>query len=155
MNEYDLCVANKVLNGTQMTVMWHVDDLKVSHKDQSAIDDFAVWPKSKYKKKDKGLLLFYHKGKMHDYLGINLDYSERKTLKVSMIKYIDKIFKGFSDDIETPALDPAAKHLFQVREDGRPNTSQKKKLKNFTRSWHSCFFYVIVPDGISRLPWLF
>jgi hypothetical protein len=28
MNEYDPCVANKMVNGTQMTVCWHVDDLK-------------------------------------------------------------------------------------------------------------------------------
>jgi hypothetical protein len=33
MNEYDPCVANKMVNGTQMTVCWHVDDLKVSHKE--------------------------------------------------------------------------------------------------------------------------
>eukprot|EP00804_Cyclotella_cryptica_P008708 CCRYP_018544-RA/>CCRYP_018544-RA protein AED:0.46 eAED:0.50 QI:0/-1/0/1/-1/0/1/0/89 len=33
INDYDPCVANKIINGTQMTVVWHVDDLKVSHKD--------------------------------------------------------------------------------------------------------------------------
>jgi hypothetical protein len=30
LNPYNSCVANKVLNGKQMTVCWHVDDLKVS-----------------------------------------------------------------------------------------------------------------------------
>ena len=57
VNDYDPCVTNKVVNVTQMTVTWHVDDLKVSHKDQSTIDGFEVWLKSKYEKKDKGLLL--------------------------------------------------------------------------------------------------
>ena len=33
LNPYDPCVANKMVNGEQMTVIWHVDDLKVSHKD--------------------------------------------------------------------------------------------------------------------------
>ncbi len=42
VNNYDPCVANKIVNDTQMAVEWHVDDLNVSHKDQSAIDDFAV-----------------------------------------------------------------------------------------------------------------
>ncbi len=42
VNDYDLCVAKKILNGTQMTVMWHVDDLKVSHKDQSATNEFVL-----------------------------------------------------------------------------------------------------------------
>ena len=33
LNPYDPCVANKEVNGTQMMVCWHVDDLKVSHVD--------------------------------------------------------------------------------------------------------------------------
>ncbi len=33
VNPYDPCVINKMVNGIQMTVMWYVDDLKVSHKD--------------------------------------------------------------------------------------------------------------------------
>ena len=27
------CMANKVIIGLQMTITWHVDDLKISHKD--------------------------------------------------------------------------------------------------------------------------
>ena len=42
MNRYDPCVTNKVIDGTQMTVAWHVDDLKVSHKKLSAIREFAA-----------------------------------------------------------------------------------------------------------------
>ena len=30
-NPYDPCVANKMIDGEQMTNVWHVDDLKVSH----------------------------------------------------------------------------------------------------------------------------
>ncbi len=86
VNNYDLFVANKIINSTQMTVTWHMDDLKVCHKDQRAINDFATWLKGKYERKEKGLFLTHHKGKVHDYLGIDLDYSERKKLKVSMIK---------------------------------------------------------------------
>ena len=32
-NPYDQCTANKMINGHQMTVVFHVDELKVSHKD--------------------------------------------------------------------------------------------------------------------------
>ena len=28
VNEYDLCVANKIVNGKQHTITWHVDDVK-------------------------------------------------------------------------------------------------------------------------------
>ena len=37
VNPYDPCVANKMINGSQMTVIWHVDDLKISHKDISEV----------------------------------------------------------------------------------------------------------------------
>jgi len=33
VNHHDPCVANVDINGSQMTVTWHVDDLNVSHKD--------------------------------------------------------------------------------------------------------------------------
>ena len=33
VNLYGPCVANKTINGTQCTVCWHVDDLKISRVD--------------------------------------------------------------------------------------------------------------------------
>jgi len=33
INPYDWHVANKIINGKQCTVLWHVNDLKVSHMD--------------------------------------------------------------------------------------------------------------------------
>jgi hypothetical protein len=37
INPYDWCVANKTINGKQCTVLWHVDDIKVSHKDPDVV----------------------------------------------------------------------------------------------------------------------
>jgi hypothetical protein len=34
INPYDPCVANKMVNETQMTIRWHVDDLMISHLSQ-------------------------------------------------------------------------------------------------------------------------
>jgi Reverse transcriptase (RNA-dependent DNA polymerase) len=31
INPYDQCVANKEIDGKQCTIIWHVDDLKISH----------------------------------------------------------------------------------------------------------------------------
>ena len=39
-NEYDMYTFNKMVNGEHITVQFHVDDLKVSHKEQSVLDDF-------------------------------------------------------------------------------------------------------------------
>ena len=40
VNPYDTCVANKMVNGSQMIVTWHVDDLKISHKDSLEVTKF-------------------------------------------------------------------------------------------------------------------
>jgi hypothetical protein len=37
-NPYDSCVMNKMVNGFQCTVLWHVDDLKISHVDGSVCE---------------------------------------------------------------------------------------------------------------------
>ena len=39
-NPYDLCVAKKVVNGKQMTVCWHVDDLQVLHCNPNQVTIF-------------------------------------------------------------------------------------------------------------------
>ena len=33
VNTYDPSVANKMVNGAQMSMTWHVDDIKISHID--------------------------------------------------------------------------------------------------------------------------
>jgi len=33
-NPYDECVVNKIVHGQQFTILWHVDDIKISHADE-------------------------------------------------------------------------------------------------------------------------
>ena len=40
VNPYDPCVVNKMINGSQMTVTWHVDELKISHKESTEVKKF-------------------------------------------------------------------------------------------------------------------
>ena len=39
LNPYDKCVANKIVNGKQCTVLWYVDDIKVSHVDKGVVQN--------------------------------------------------------------------------------------------------------------------
>jgi len=38
LNEYDPSVANKMINGKQCTIIWHVDDLKLSHVEKKVVE---------------------------------------------------------------------------------------------------------------------
>ena len=40
MNPYDPCVAYRLVNGLQKSILFHVDDLKLSHKDPKVNDIF-------------------------------------------------------------------------------------------------------------------
>ena len=114
VSPYNPCVANKMINGKQMTVTWHVDDLKISHMDSNEVTKCI-----EHFKKIYGNRMAIHRGKVHDYLGMDLDFSSAKTLKIGMINYIKKIHKDFPEEIKSAAATPAAEHLFTVREDNK------------------------------------
>ena len=58
-------------------------------------------------------------GKVHNYLGMDLDFTEEFTVKISMIKYVRKNFADFPEEICGKAATPVADHLFKVKEDGK------------------------------------
>ena len=74
VNPYDPCVANKMVNGKQLTAVWHVDDLKISHVDSKVVDQMIDWLKRKYEDKEIGIIK-PSRGKVHDYLAMILDFS--------------------------------------------------------------------------------
>jgi hypothetical protein len=37
LNPYDACVANKIIDGTQCTIVWYVNDNKISHVKPSVV----------------------------------------------------------------------------------------------------------------------
>ena len=114
VNPYDPCVANKMVKGSQMTVTWHVDDLKISHKKEDEVTKFILGLAKIY-----GPKLSIHRGKLHSYLGMDMDWSSPKRVKISMIKYLKAIIETFPELIKSTAESPAAEHLFQTR-DGDP-----------------------------------
>ena len=80
INPYDPLVENTIINEKLMTVVWQVDDLNVSHVDIFEVTKFSGYMSSIY-----GGLTF-HRGKLHDYLGIYIKCNEKGTVKVSIIK---------------------------------------------------------------------
>ena len=64
-----------------------MDDLKVSQVNRFEITKFSGYMSSIY----GGLTS--HRGKVNEYLGMNLNYRKQVTVKVSMIKYLDSVLQ--------------------------------------------------------------
>ena len=107
-NPYDHFVYNMEINWSQITVVWHVNNLKVSHKDSFEVTILAVYLTVTY----EGMKVNW--GKVKDYLVINLDYSEEIIVKVSIIKYLNNVLHELPEHLGTSASPPAAEHLFKV-----------------------------------------
>jgi len=105
-NEYDPCIANKMVNGKQQTIRFHVDDLLSSHVDPKVNDEFAKWLNDKYGSIKPCTIV---RGKKHRYLGMLLDFSYPGKVKIRMDEYVEKMIEEFpvkfNDEVtqETPA----------------------------------------------------
>ena len=42
-----------MVNGNQLTISWHVDELKASHRDLKLIDEFIEWVQKTYGIKER------------------------------------------------------------------------------------------------------
>jgi len=130
INPYDICVANRMVNGKQQTVAWHVDDLKVSHADPKVNDQFIEWARSKYE--DVTITKMKpSRGKVHDYLGVIFDFSHDGKVKIQMKDYIRNMLNEFKGKDEVHAhksvQTPAADHLFKVNDNGKQLTPEWKE----------------------------
>jgi hypothetical protein len=115
-------VANKSINGKQMTICFHVDDCKLSHKEPKEMDKMIDWLRQEYESifEDGSGKMTVSRGKVHTYLGMKLDYSVPKQVKITMFEYLDEIV------VEFEKVDPGAKgtktsaapsNLFKVDDD--------------------------------------
>lgn len=114
INPYDWCVANKVVNGKQHTIGWHVDDFIMTHVDPAVNDGLISWLNGKYGKLSP---LSVHRGKVHDYLGMSLDFRRPGAVVVTMIDFIKRLLDEAPEEFNGEANTPAAKYLFNVNEE--------------------------------------
>jgi hypothetical protein len=113
INPYNPCVANKMVNGSQMTIRWHVDDLMISHLKQEEIMQVVQQIKDIY-----GKNLKKNVGTVHDYLGMTFDYSFDKEVQINMWDYIKKGIREFPEEFTGVCSTPASDYLIKVHEDG-------------------------------------
>jgi hypothetical protein len=103
-----------VIHGKQFTVVWHVDDIKMSHEDEKEVPQLITWLKSIY-----GEDVRVSRGKVHDCLGMMLYSTNKGEVKVTMIDYLKGVINDFPEIITGTAITPATINLFDVRPNER------------------------------------
>ena len=122
INDYDMCVANKMINGKQCTICWHVDDLKISHVDQQVLEDLVDELEVKYGK------MTVTRGRKHTYVGIDIIYNDDGTVTIDMIEYLKEAVNEFPEDVTKEVPSPAALYLFEVNDDTPKLPKEKKEI---------------------------
>jgi hypothetical protein len=78
-----------MIDGKQITIQFHVDDLKISHMNQSVIDSVLADLNNEFGTTKKPLAASTT-GHVHNYLGITIDYAELGKVKFTMYDFIWK-----------------------------------------------------------------
>jgi hypothetical protein len=113
--------SNKMINGKQCsTIIWHVDDLKMSHVSAAVLDEIIERLDEKYGKEAP---LTVNRGTVHEYLGMMIDFGEKRKVKFIMNDYIENLLDEVPEGMSGHAATPAANHLFSIN-------NKAKKISN-------------------------
>ena len=129
-NPYDPCVANKTVNGKQHTIRFHVDDLMCSHVDPEVNTKFLKWLNSKYGTYGEVVAT---RGGVHEYLGMQFDYTEPSKVIIGMTKYMKAMVDDFPMEFKPSdtAPTPAASDLFAKGESTALNAEQAEVFHTY------------------------
>jgi hypothetical protein len=133
INPYDPCVANCMINGSQCTIAWYVDDMKISHIDPNVVTEMIEKLESHFDK------MTVTRGKEHCFLGMDITYNENRTAEIKMESHLQKAMDDFHGDVKNEAVTPHKKNLFEV--DEHSESLAKEDADNF-RSVTASLLYV-------------
>ena len=115
LNPYDPCVANKDIDGKQCTVVWYVDDMKISHADPAVVTDVIEQLEQFFGK------MTITRGKEHVFLGMKIKYTDQGTAEIIMQDYLEEAIVESGIDITRTATTPAKRDLlFEIDEKSPP-----------------------------------
>jgi len=129
-NPYDPCIANCEVRGKQQTIRFHVDDLMSSHVDPKVNDKFLKWMNKTFGSLKK---VTCTRGKVHTYLGMTLDFSQKGKVKVRMDDYVTRMLEQFPVKFRTNEVQetPAATTLLEPGKGARLDQKRHEIFHSF------------------------
>ena len=109
-----------------------MDDLKSSHVDTAVNEEFHSWLETKYGD-DKIGAVKSKRGKVHEYLGMILDYTHPGKVKIDMKDYVEKMVVNFLEELNhEDVVNPAMQKLFYIDTNNSPlSPNQAEKFCTF------------------------
>ena len=130
INPYDRCVANKKINGKQCTIVWYVDDVKISHVDRKVNLQIIKEVEKHFGPLEPTI------GSTHTYLGMNINVTKGKTIEICLRDQVQEAINAFPEKINRVVCSPAGHGLNNVADD---EELLSKKLIYFILSWQNYF----------------
>ena len=110
INDYNECTFNKMINGKQCTIQFHVDDLKLSNLQQQELDKIVGHLNDIFG--SEGELLAASYGKIQGYLGMTVDWSVNGKDVFIMYDCTEDILAEAPDEFDGEDVTPAVSDLF-------------------------------------------
>jgi hypothetical protein len=107
-----------------------VDDLSSSHKSKLVNNKFEKWLNSMYGKHER---VTPARGRVHDYLGMELDYRKQGELKINMTKCVENMLNNFPVKLgkKDVAKTPAGDNLFNLGTGAKLDTKRSEIFHTF------------------------
>ena len=123
LNPYDKCVANKQIENSQCTIVWYVDDNKISHINPSVVTEILNKLEKRFGK------LTITRGKQHTFLGMDIDFIKHGRVKISMKEYVLECIEAYNLSEKEITSSPAKNDLFHINaETERLASGEQEKL---------------------------
>ena len=113
-----------------------MDDVLSSHVNPRVNNKFLEWMNRNYGKLKE---VTTKRGKIHEYLGMTIDFTTRGKVKFRMDDYVEKMLDGFSVKFKSTdtALSPASNTLMEV---GQSKLLGKNQAEEFHTNAAKCLF---------------
>ena len=107
-NPYTSCAMNKTMDGKQCMIFWHMDDINILHAISNGVDGVLSQMTEKCVKVS---VLSFSQGRVHNYLGMWLNYGTKCKVLINMPKHIESILEASAEDTDGIIETPASNHL--------------------------------------------
>ena len=101
-----------MINGKHCTVVWYVDDNKVSHEDAQVVTDVIELMKKHFGD------LTVTRGKKHRFLGMNIEINKDRNIEIEMKEQLQEVIDMFEEiegsKVTEEVSTPARPHLREV-----------------------------------------